>query len=139
MNCPYATVEPTIPPNCENNHPSCNYWAGIGECEANPGYMLKKCKKSCQVCGSASTTITTTTAETPNCKDDNTNCQYWASVGECNANPNYMLVKCKKSCEACDPPTTNTTTTIRTTGMSNIDFIQSIQVYQILIFILIAY
>ena len=107
MNCPYTTVEPTIPPNCENKHPSCNYWAGIGECEANPGYMLKNCKKSCQVCDQP----TTTTEETSSCKNDNSNCEYWASIGECEANPNYMLVRCKKSCDRCDPPTQSTSTT----------------------------
>ena len=114
MNCPYTTVEPTIPSNCENNHASCNYWASIGECEANPGYMLKNCKKGCQVCNQPSTTVTTT-AENPNCKNDNYNCEYWAGIGECDANPNYMLVSCKKSCNVCDQPTSSTTMTSTTT------------------------
>jgi len=36
-----------------------------------------------------------------NCGDSNTNCPYWASVGECSKNPSYMLPNCKKSCDTC--------------------------------------
>lgn len=32
-------------------------------------------------------------------KDNNEHCSYWASVGECNANPNYMLAHCALSCQ----------------------------------------
>ena len=35
------------------------------------------------------------------CQDSNENCSYWASVGECDANPGYMLVNCKMSCDQC--------------------------------------
>jgi len=35
------------------------------------------------------------------CKDENYYCQYWSSIGECQRNPYYMLVHCKKSCKAC--------------------------------------
>merc|ERR1740121_286051 len=38
------------------------------------------------------------------CTDDNENCEQWASVGECDANPGYMLVNCRKSCAACSSP-----------------------------------
>ena len=40
-----------------------------------------------------------TVAET--CLDKNDRCPYWASIGECNNNPGYMLVHCEKSCEEC--------------------------------------
>jgi glutathione peroxidase len=32
--------------------------------------------------------------------DSNENCEFWASVGECSKNPNYMLKFCTKSCNA---------------------------------------
>ena len=35
---------------CEDANPNCESWAGSGECEANPGYMLQSCKRSCNVC-----------------------------------------------------------------------------------------
>lgn len=38
-------------PDCVDNHESCDLWASKGECEANPKYMLKQCKKSCFICG----------------------------------------------------------------------------------------
>jgi hypothetical protein len=36
-----------------------------------------------------------------NCSDNNDECATWASQGECDANPKYMLVQCKKSCYVC--------------------------------------
>jgi len=35
------------------------------------------------------------------CVDMNEFCPSWASGGECQRNPNYMLEKCKKSCDMC--------------------------------------
>ena len=31
----------------EDAHENCKMWAEAGECEKNPGYMLKNCKISC--------------------------------------------------------------------------------------------
>ena len=38
---------------------------------------------------------------TESCKDFNNKCAYWAGIGECNRNPGYMRVYCKKSCLVC--------------------------------------
>ncbi|XP_067024818.1 uncharacterized protein [Acropora muricata] len=35
------------------------------------------------------------------CVDQNSNCDYWASIGECNTNPLYMLFSCPVSCNVC--------------------------------------
>ena len=35
------------------------------------------------------------------CTDDNHSCEYWASIGECSENPDYMTVNCKRSCKIC--------------------------------------
>ena len=35
------------------------------------------------------------------CKDKNKNCKFWASIGECGKNPNFMLFNCSKSCGVC--------------------------------------
>jgi hypothetical protein len=35
---------------CKNNHESCAFWAVIGECEKNPGYMKTKCAPVCRSC-----------------------------------------------------------------------------------------
>jgi len=40
--------------NDVDNHDSCSYWASIGECAKNPGYMLVNCKKSCGALDSTS-------------------------------------------------------------------------------------
>ena len=36
------------------------------------------------------------------CTDQNANCSAWAARGECDKNPNYMLVYCCASCKAID-------------------------------------
>merc|ERR1712121_395977 len=35
------------------------------------------------------------------CGDSHRNCAYWASIGECEVNPDWMLPNCKKSCNNC--------------------------------------
>mmetsp|Transcript_126968 Transcript_126968/g.353615 ORF Transcript_126968/g.353615 Transcript_126968/m.353615 type:complete len:301 (+) Transcript_126968:109-1011(+) len=35
------------------------------------------------------------------CRDNDPNCAYWASIGECRNNPNYMLTGCPRSCGQC--------------------------------------
>jgi len=36
--------------SCEDNDDRCVAWAGNGECEKNPSYMLTNCQRSCKVC-----------------------------------------------------------------------------------------
>ena len=35
---------------CKDEHGDCSSWADMGECEANPGFMLASCKSSCGEC-----------------------------------------------------------------------------------------
>ncbi|KAL3876426.1 hypothetical protein ACJMK2_034275 [Sinanodonta woodiana] len=42
------------------------------------------------------------------CKDNNEKCTRWAEDGECSKNPDYMLVKCQRSCNACFKETNST-------------------------------
>lgn len=42
-----------------------------------------------------------TTKKNDECVDQDQRCAFWASQGECDANPNYMLRSCQKSCEVC--------------------------------------
>merc|ERR1712002_590619 len=48
----YPIVEggPHPPDPCHDDNVNCPSWAAAGECQRNPGYMLKHCKKSCHVC-----------------------------------------------------------------------------------------
>ena len=36
------------------------------------------------------------------CVDKSENCARWATRGECDADPAYMLINCARSCDACD-------------------------------------
>ena len=35
------------------------------------------------------------------CVDNHENCPYWSEIGECDKNPSYMRINCKKSCDRC--------------------------------------
>jgi hypothetical protein len=35
------------------------------------------------------------------CDDSDEGCEYWASIGECRVNPNWMKENCRKSCNVC--------------------------------------
>ena len=37
---------------CADEHPQCQEWADVNECDNNPKYMLTKCRESCKVCPS---------------------------------------------------------------------------------------
>jgi len=91
------TYAPTQAP-CTDDNQNCEHWANIGECEANPSWMLTNCRKSCGVCPNP--TQAPTPAPQP-CTDDNQGCENWAANGECDANPSWMLVNCRKSCGVC--------------------------------------
>ena len=36
---------------CHDSNEECDTWSSQGECDANPEFMLKQCRKSCWVCG----------------------------------------------------------------------------------------
>ena len=36
------------------------------------------------------------------CRNQHEDCTYWASLGECDANPKYMQLNCAPACETCD-------------------------------------
>lgn len=41
-----------------------------------------------------------------NCGDSHEKCKYWADFGECQNNPNWMLIHCEESCGVCTPKAT---------------------------------
>jgi len=45
---------------------------------------------------------TTTTFKPSGCGNNHKWCEYWAKTDECNKNPGYMLVNCRKACNQCD-------------------------------------
>ena len=36
------------------------------------------------------------------CKNQHQDCTFWAALGECDANPNYMVTNCAPACGSCD-------------------------------------
>ncbi|XP_039255044.2 uncharacterized protein LOC120331930 [Styela clava] len=117
-----TTETPTTtksPDTCTDDEESCSNWAASGECQKNPEIMLIICKKSCKVCTTkppgttkpSTTTKQTTTGTNKPCIDENDSCARWASMGECEKNPDYMKDKCRKSCNSCSAPSTTSPVT----------------------------
>ncbi|XP_070212107.1 adhesive plaque matrix protein 2-like isoform X1 [Littorina saxatilis] len=46
-----CNIELVVP--CGDSSTYCGYWAGVGECQNNPGWMLPNCQLSCGVCTAA--------------------------------------------------------------------------------------
>jgi len=74
---------------CADQYSSCQAWANTyNYCSVDyVEFMMKNCCESCRKA---------------NCKDDNSNCDYWASSGFCKGSYEvYMAENCKKSCGTC--------------------------------------
>jgi len=41
-------------------------------------------------------------APVPSCEDGNESCEAWATAGECEVNPTFMLTNCARSCNTCE-------------------------------------
>tara|TARA_B100001121_G_C18565816_1_gene562597 strand:+ start:35 stop:628 length:594 start_codon:yes stop_codon:yes gene_type:complete len=65
----------------------CPGWAGLGECQRNPEFMLEACRASCGNCqGNV-------------CQSkDPVNCPVWASAGLCVEQPEFMCDHCCQQC-----------------------------------------
>ena len=37
------------------------------------------------------------------CGDNDDRCEQWAQEGECDNNPEYMLIECRQACKVCEP------------------------------------
>ena len=77
-----------IDDKCEDKHRMCPEWSLIGECEANPNFMLQECKKSCRLCMSEL------------CHDKLTNCEQ--VVNEYGCHRKGVKNVCSWYCQACD-------------------------------------
>lgn len=81
---------------CMDNHQHCQLWKEDGQCEENPGFMNRWCKKSCGVCE-----INSEIDE--NCKDKANWCKFFTM--DCKpTSQNYPTMKelCKKTCNLCE-------------------------------------
>ena len=108
---------PPVIKSCLNENEMCSAWAAIGECERDKEYMKHSCKAACQSClfnidelePNNNGDDMTCSADDQSCQDNNVptcidrheDCEYWASKGECEENPEYMNVKCRLSCLLC--------------------------------------
>ncbi|KAL5004699.1 hypothetical protein ScPMuIL_018155 [Solemya velum] len=93
--------------NCDNDHDDkeCDEWARDGECHMNIDWMFDNCKKSCKMCDKTEKPTNDGRDENEDgvCinNHDDSQCEYWANDNECNKNPSWMKVNCKKACGVC--------------------------------------
>merc|ERR1711931_592769 len=87
------------PPACDNKYGYCRAWSKKGWCHGQyMRFMILHCCKACSDMDHHRTTPAPTKPPTkaPICVDDDPNCPSWADGGECENNPDWMLVHCKK-------------------------------------------
>jgi len=86
---------------CQDDHSSCESWAGSGECLNNPVFMKDSCRKSCGSCSENATVVDSSQAG--GCRDVGLrrDCEYWSTMGECTGNEGWMREKCARACGFC--------------------------------------
>jgi len=105
-----TTTTTTTESICYDHRRHCKTWASRGYCSRrrNRIYMQKKCCRSCRSLKSksaltksvaATRKVQSNSTQTLKCSDNKENCASWATAGECNTNPNYMLAQCCRSCK----------------------------------------
>jgi len=113
---PQPTQQPTQAPTTQAPAPApvgpglcCYGGCGGGNCQGGwCGESQGNCEGSCngEFCP-APTQAPTPPTQAPApptqapCTDENQSCGNWAASGECEANPDYMLVNCRLSCGVC--------------------------------------
>lgn len=86
-----------------DTHQRCPVWADEGECNASRSYMLEHCPGSCaekDMTKKKEKRRAQLQAEVA-CEDKHDRCSVWASVGECESNPEKMHEQCPFSCGIC--------------------------------------
>jgi hypothetical protein len=134
----YEPETTSRPEECRDEEELCSFWAGEGECDNNPIYMLKVCAKSCDSCkmnagkngygaaygvpqeceGEHAVDLIRAVSKMDKymneevskpeydsvrseCKNRHKLCLFWAHIGECEANPSFMLLQCAPACQTC--------------------------------------
>jgi ShK domain-like len=118
--------------DCVDAHDRCAAWAELGECSSNTD-MTRYCPKSCGKClgdngnkdnkHNGTKPASLSESESSSCADQHEQCPYWSSIGECDANPNYMLQKCAKSCGSCDKSDDTTASSSSRTLIETVDVV----------------
>jgi len=85
-NCPYTCS------GCVDNNVNCPYWASIGECAANPAYMLHHCRYSCDVCAGDDTNDYAPRVASTYCSAN------WDTVRLPHWDETFTLEECKNMC-----------------------------------------
>lgn len=50
VNAKMEYVEANSMATCQNHNELCAFWASVGECESNRGFMVQKCTAACRLC-----------------------------------------------------------------------------------------
>jgi len=82
---------------CRNMHTDCSYWAALGECDANPGYMEKNCAPACQTCHLLDTRLRCPISEGNECimKPGDLNALFERIVDDADGTGEYLKYKPK--------------------------------------------
>ncbi|KAL1521325.1 hypothetical protein AB1Y20_020992 [Prymnesium parvum] len=91
-------VLPREQPPVKTESAECAGWARDGECENNAPFMRQHCPSSCARGGGRSPAQQPAKKKKKKSADTYAECRSWASVGECESNPAFMLKECASAC-----------------------------------------
>ncbi len=94
------------PPACSDKNERCVEWASLKECTNNPVYMELNCREACGLCSCENKNVDCVEDEQEDSSQPvnecvQSKCDLWTSLGECDSNPDYMNIYCRKSCNRC--------------------------------------
>jgi hypothetical protein len=85
---------------CIDRHADCPTWAHGGQCEENPGHMLRECPNSCKVCMPESPEHYLINEKKVCVDKEPIQCLIWGD-DQCARNPSVMYKQCPRMCGIC--------------------------------------
>ncbi len=84
---------------CIDTSPRCFVWSLLGQCHANPKYMLEACKKSCGTCHVRREALQQRIRQRlSKCDDFVPYCLDWMEQGRCVADDTFVTSTCRRTC-----------------------------------------
>jgi prolyl 4-hydroxylase len=84
-----------------DTHVRCPIWKEDGECVRSQSYMATHCPGSCENVRATEIKESTDDLSNGTCRDRHDDCSVWATLGECDSNPD-MKRYCAVSCGICE-------------------------------------
>jgi len=96
-----SAAQASFDAECVDRSPRCFIWKTLGQCSANPKYMLHACSRSCGTCSLSPSQLKTRVAKDLSiCADFSPHCVNWMELGLCSAKNRFVISTCRRTCNA---------------------------------------